>query len=247
MIKGILFDCGGVLVYPKNGYWQRPVDIDGITGGRKLRYDPAAAAAAFEKYSYILDEGQLISGLGHEYKLRLKFYTLMNEALGTGLSGQELHAIAHSLTYNQTRYALYGDTAGALEQLKSEGRYRIGFLSNAMPSMIRALTNSGIADGLDCFTVSCILGCQKPEERIYLTALRELELQPEECAFVEDLPGNLDTARRLGMKTIRMKRPFYCLSGIQDFVFDGPEAENLADVARLIHQMDEGRTDGCAG
>ena len=48
MIKGILFDCGGVLVYPKNGYWQRPVDIDGITGGRKLRYDPAAAAAAPE-------------------------------------------------------------------------------------------------------------------------------------------------------------------------------------------------------
>lgn len=54
MIKAIVFDCGGVLIYPKGGWWQRAVDRDRILGGRRLEVDETHAREAFEKYVYLL-------------------------------------------------------------------------------------------------------------------------------------------------------------------------------------------------
>ena len=238
MIKAIIFDCGGVLIYPKGGYWQRAVDREEILRGRKLDIDPVKAQVAFKKYEYILDEGQLISGLNHENRLRLEFLTRMNEELGTGLSREEIERYAHSLTYNDARYQPYDDTAEMLRRLKKD--FRLGFLSNAMPSMVRAITNLGIADELDCFTVSCLIGCQKPEEQIYRTALKELSLEPEDCVFVEDLEANLRTAARLGMRVIRMKRPFYYSVPVSDFNWQGDTATDLRGVERLVKDHNSG-------
>ena len=232
MIKAILFDCGGVLVYPKAGFWQRAVDRDEILGGRKPDIDPVKAAAAFKKFEYILDEGQLISGLGHEYRLRREFLICMNRELSAGLCQQEIDALAHSLTYNDARYQLYEDSLAGVRRLK--GKYRIGFVSNAMPSMVRAITNQGLADGLDCFTVSCLIGCQKPDERIYLTALEEMGIGAEECVFVEDLKANLEAAAHLGMYVVRMKRPFYYAVPVPDFAWDGATVHDLTQLEELL-------------
>ena len=238
MIKAILFDCGGVLIYPRGGWWQRAVDRDEILGGRALSVDPVKAEAAFKKYACLLDEGQLISGLNHENRLRREFLSCMNRELSAGLSEEEMDRLAHSLTYNDARYCAYEDSAEMLEKFK--GMYRIGFLSNAMPSMVRALTNMGFADGLDCFTVSCLIGCQKPDEGIYRTALKEMALPPEECVFVEDLKANLLTAARLGIHVIRMRRPFYCQEPLPDFIWNGDTARNLGDVERLVSDHNAG-------
>ena len=239
MIKAILFDCGGVLIYPKGGWWQRAVDRDEILGHRKIAIDEDRAKAAFDKYAYLLDEGQLISGLNHENRLREQFLSAMNRELDAGLSDEEVQKIARSLTYNDARYQPYEDTLSMLPRLGSA--YRIGFLSNAMPSMVRALTNLGMADGLDCFTVSCLIGCQKPEEGIYQTALKELALSPQECIFVEDLEANLKTAARLGLNVIRMKRPFYYAKPVDDFDWQGDVATNLSDVEKLISAHNAGQ------
>ena len=238
MIKAIIFDCGGVLIYPRGGWWQRAVDREEILGSRILDIDLAKAEAAFKKYEYLLDEGQLISGLNHEKRLRRAFLDGMNRELDAGLSEEELDRLARSLTYNDARYCAYEDSLPMLHRLQKQ--HRIGFLSNAMPSMVRALTNMGFADGLDCFTVSCLLGCQKPEERIYLTALKELELPPQECVFVEDLEANLLTAARLGMHVIRMKRPFYCQQPSPDFDWQGDTAADLREVEQLVQDHNAG-------
>ena len=241
MIRAIIFDCGGVLVYPKGGYWQRAVDRDAILNGRRLDFDADKAASAFRKYAYILDEGQLISGLNHEKRLRCAFLKAMNEELQTGLSEREMDALAHSLTYNDARYQLYDDSLQGIDRLSAE--YRIGFLSNAMPSMVRALNNTGLTEHLDCFTVSCLIGCQKPEKRMYLTALDELQLPPEECVFVEDLKENLLAAAKLGMNVIRMKRPFYYCVPVADFDWPGDCARDLSEVEQLVRAHNSGQRD----
>ena len=230
MIKAVLFDCGGVLTYPKGGYWPRSVDRDQILG-RELHIDLNKAALAMQKHGGILDEGQLITGLGHELELRKRFLKKMNGELDAGLNDSEIEQLAASLTYNDARYALYDDTKPMLD--KFADRYKIGFLSNAMPSMVRALTNLGITDRLSCFTVSCLENCQKPEERIYRLALRELGLEPGDCVFVEDLRENLLAARRIGIHAIRMARPFYYAGSVPDFDWDGMTAHDLTEAYEL--------------
>lgn len=44
----------------------------------------------------------------------------------------------------------------------------------------------------------------KPEAAIYEHLLNEHELAPGACLFIDDLPGNLDTAERLGLGTLHL-------------------------------------------
>jgi HAD superfamily hydrolase (TIGR01509 family) len=49
------------------------------------------------------------------------------------------------------------------------------------------------------------VGYRKPEEAIYRLALEITQRTPEECCFIDDRPLNLESAARLGMKTVAMK------------------------------------------
>ena len=238
MIEAILLDCGGVVVYPESGEWLAPANLDAILKGRKLSFSMEDAKRAFARHAHFMDEGQLITGLGHERALRVQFNTRMNEELKTGLTPSQIDAVVDYLTYADSKYALYPDAHEGVDALCA--KYRVGFLSNALPSMIRALDTSGITAGLSCFTVSCLCGCQKPGEEIYLRALKELDLPAEKCVFVEDLKDNLFTARRLGIHTIRMRREKYLNVPMPDFDWPGREAHDLGDVLRLVDAHNAG-------
>jgi len=41
----------------------------------------------------------------------------------------------------------------------------------------------------------------KPEPEIYALALKETQSPPQECIFLDDTPGNLRAAEKLGLKT----------------------------------------------
>ena len=51
------------------------------------------------------------------------------------------------------------------------------------------------------------LGCRKPDEEIYLKALKLAGAKPEDSLFIDDVMINIDTARSLGIKTIHYKDP----------------------------------------
>lgn len=48
------------------------------------------------------------------------------------------------------------------------------------------------------------LGVRKPDPRFYELACRELEIEPREAVFLDDLGVNLKPARRMGMVTIKV-------------------------------------------
>jgi putative hydrolase of the HAD superfamily len=57
-------------------------------------------------------------------------------------------------------------------------------------------------DLFDARVLSGQVGLRKPDPAIYALAAERLSLAPEACVFVDDLPGNLEPARALGMATI---------------------------------------------
>jgi putative hydrolase of the HAD superfamily len=71
----------------------------------------------------------------------------------------------------------------------------------------------------DAWVISGEVGIRKPDPAIYELAAERLGLRPEQCVFVDDLPGNLKPARAIGMATV---------------VHRGDAAATLAEVSELL-------------
>ena len=56
----------------------------------------------------------------------------------------------------------------------------------------------------DVVVESSVVGYRKPDPRIYLTACTELNIEPEDAVFLDDLGINLKPARELGLITIKV-------------------------------------------
>lgn len=65
----------------------------------------------------------------------------------------------------------------------------------------------GLADFCELFVSSCFVGVSKPDERIYRLALDLIQHAPEECCFIDDRPGNIEVAAKVGMRTVLMQDP----------------------------------------
>jgi len=46
------------------------------------------------------------------------------------------------------------------------------------------------------------MGCRKPEKEIFLKALKNINTNPEECLFIDDMETNVTQAKSLGFHTI---------------------------------------------
>ena len=71
----------------------------------------------------------------------------------------------------------------------------------------------------DAWVISGEVGIRKPDPAIYELAAQRLGLPPEQCVFVDDLPGNLKPARAIGMATV---------------VHRGDAAATLGEVSELL-------------
>jgi epoxide hydrolase-like predicted phosphatase len=82
---------------------------------------------------------------------------------------------------------------------------RTGLISNSWGSQRydRILLDE-LFDGV---VISGDVGVRKPDPAIYVLGAAAIGLPPQECVYVDDLPGNLKPARELGMTTVRHRTP----------------------------------------
>ena len=76
---------------------------------------------------------------------------------------------------------------------------RTGLLSNSWGN---EYPREGWDEMFDAIVISGEVGMRKPDPAIYQLGAESIGLQPSECVFVDDLPGNLKPARELGMATV---------------------------------------------
>lgn len=86
-----------------------------------------------------------------------------------------------------------------LKTLRAQG-LRLGVLSNTLPSLRESLAYFGLADYIDGFFSSSVLGVAKPHPQAFLKALEGMGLRPEETLYLDDDPENVEVALRLGMQ-----------------------------------------------
>jgi len=89
-----------------------------------------------------------------------------------------------------------------LQGLKEEG-YRLYYLSNFSGKIKRECEEQlSFLRWMDGGIMSYEICQIKPDEEIYRSLLAKYGLRPEECVFLDDLPANLKTAKRLGIRGI---------------------------------------------
>ena len=96
-----------------------------------------------------------------------------------------------------------------LQQLKTEGKYKIGLVSNFAysPALKKTLERFSIAKYFDALIISSEVGWRKPSPKIFKKALQALGVKASETVFIGDSPHHdIEGAKNNGMKTILVEK-----------------------------------------
>ena len=187
MIKGVVFDVGGVLLRTHDQSGRRTWETRlGLKAG-------SLAGLVFD------------SKLGRKAQLGQasleEVWTWVADHLS--LSPEELAALKRDFWAGDR---LDRELCDYIWGLRS--RYRTGMLSNNWARDGRAMAQElGIANCFDIFVTSAEVGVMKPDPRIYYIALERLGVSPPQAIFVDDFIENVDAARQLGMQGIHFADP----------------------------------------
>jgi putative hydrolase of the HAD superfamily len=95
---------------------------------------------------------------------------------------------------------------GLARELAKSGKYLMSTINNESRDLNQYRIEAfGLREIFTVFVSSCFVGLRKPEEGIYRLAMELTEKAPEESCFVDDRALNLESAIRLGMKTIHFE------------------------------------------
>jgi putative hydrolase of the HAD superfamily len=98
----------------------------------------------------------------------------------------------------------YSDAIPALERLRSRG-LRLAIVTNASAEAAGVIGDLSLRSRVDAVFASCEAGVLKPQ--LLSVALGALGIDPSAAILVDDEPGQLDGAARLGLGTILVRRP----------------------------------------
>ncbi|MFT9057034.1 MAG: HAD-IA family hydrolase [Ethanoligenens sp.] len=206
MIKAILFDSGKVLNYPTTGHWfisPHFYDIVGKDifekiGDNKVRHAFENAAQYIDSITHIQDN--------HEELARFtEFYNIFSHHLPElELDGTRVKLLAEDIVSNPEKYTFYPDVYSVIPALSE--KYKLGIVSDAWPSLIEVYEHAGLKKYFSTIIISSVLGTQKPDRRMYETALEHLGVGPQETIFIDDSSKNCEGAKKIGIKPYLLYR-----------------------------------------
>jgi putative hydrolase of the HAD superfamily len=113
----------------------------------------------------------------------------------------EIGAFYHSC------FTSFPDTLACLAALRARGLHLAILTNFELPSIHLTLQNASLDPGWFSVLLSSATTCfPKPDPRAYLAAATALNLPPTACAFVDDLPDNVEAARAIGMQAWLLDR-----------------------------------------
>ena len=176
--EAIFFDAGGTLVFPDTALTLAPL--------AKLNVQPTQEQlfAAEREAKHRLDDARA-HGVRSVDTLYWQIYfdhLLLDLRIDDTVMRDELILASRSGTNWRT---VRPGTAEVLKALHT--RYRIGLISNSDGSVGRLLDELGIGEHFDSVTDSHHRGCEKPDPRIFRTALESLAVDAKTALYIGDI------------------------------------------------------------
>lgn len=130
---------------------------------------------------------------------------------------------------------LHEEIIPMLQALKDKN-IKIGLISNCFSEEAKLIRESSLFPFFDCAMLSYEQGMKKPDERIYLNCMKNLDVMPEECLYVGDGgSGELEAARELGMKAVQAV--WYLKKGTDQPTGRKPEFEQIETPLQVLNYI----------
>ncbi len=177
-IKAIIFDYGGVI--GDDPYWTwLGKNIENLDEKREYFHKISLAVDACE-----ISTEEFVRGI----------------AVKAGMPDEKVEREIRELL------KVYPEVKSLLAELKP--KYKIALLSNFIFDWLDpVLRSNDLYQFFDVPIISTTVRMRKPDPEIYKLTLSKLGIDPGESIFIDDRPKNLETAEKLGMKTILFSSP----------------------------------------
>jgi len=190
MIRGLLLDSGDTVVGPRVGRWNPRFDFEAVL----LEHWPEAPQ---ERFAAGVAAGELLLATTQRTPSRADYHRAVLDALGMGAPSPELLAELDRPLPPEQLFAVFDDVVPALDALRERG-IRMAIVSDnwaTLPDLYEAL---GLGAYFESVVISEVLGCTKPDPRMYRAGSDALGFEPHECLFVDDDPDLVRAAVELG-------------------------------------------------
>ncbi|MGA5816262.1 HAD-IA family hydrolase [Kitasatospora sp. NPDC094028] len=129
------------------------------------------------------------------------------ESIARGLAGRVPVEAARAMAEAFANSPFRADEAvvGLLRGVRE--RCRVVLVTNATVWLDEDLAELGLTDLADAVVNSSVVGCAKPDRRIYEIAAARAGVAPERCLFVDDREENVAAAVALGMTGVLYRGP----------------------------------------
>jgi len=186
MIKAVIFDYGGVM---KSSH---PLSMDIAT-----IYNISVEEVEKVKKITIPFFSLLQRGLINEQEFWQKFSDAIKKPIP-----QNYKELLREI-YEKT-LVLFPEMIEFVKKLKDKG-IKTAVLSNITKFQAEIIRKNNGYKEFDVLVLSYEEKLEKPELNIYLSVIKKLGVEPEECVFIDDKEKNLVPAKSLGMKTVLAK------------------------------------------
>jgi HAD superfamily hydrolase (TIGR01509 family) len=192
-----MFDAGGVLTRPIGGRWNPRYDFESIVVSHHPQVREDLFPQAIEAGQHFLNAGTVTAN-------RTDYHRTMLATLGVEHPSKQL---LHQLEAPAAGPVIepYPDVRRVLNQLQLWD-VRMSVVSDNWAGLEATFAGLDIQHYFDGFAISEVLGCRKPDPRMYAEGSRLLGLDPHECLFIDDDPQLVNAAQELGYHGITLDR-----------------------------------------
>lgn len=170
MIKAILFDMVGVLIFKKENWI--PKNKEEINANN------------IEKLFNHLDDQKLLSDIKNILNLNTK-------------------EIQTAIKVIPNKYEKYKDLWKSLPQLNK--KFKIAIINNGNSIALKYWKEKFDFKNFNLFLNSAEEGIKKPNPKIFILASKRLGVKVKECLYLDDNLENIESAKKIGMKTMWWK------------------------------------------
>lgn len=205
-IEAILFDSGKVLNAPQSGHWFiSPKFFNHVNKSAFDNINMEKRNRAFFIAGDYINSITMIKTKEEEYEHFRKYYDIFSKALPElQLQDEAVNGLAGDLTYNAEKYKFFEDAIHVIPMLFE--KYKLAVVSDAWPSLKDVFIHAGFDSYFSSFVISSVIGVTKPNKKMYLAALNELNVSPNKAVFIDDNLKNCMGAKKLGIKAILLFR-----------------------------------------
>ena len=188
-VAAVLFDSGGVLIGPVGGRWNPRFDFEEI-----VRRE--APGLTEEEFSRAAVAGDTFLATADATPTRDDYHRVVLRVLGVEPS-LSLLADLDKPVDPAAVVEPFPEVIEVLDTLRSR-RMRMAVVSDAWPQLADLHAGVGLSGYFEVYAISAVLGCTKPDPRMYRHASYALGLAPGQCLFVDDDPRLVEAAIALG-------------------------------------------------